>query len=118
MKALVRRIAVGLVWTLWALWCAVAAQGGAGNAGTLTPQDYIDIQQLVARYAYAIDNCTNNGYGYADLYVGDGWFAPSRDGKILTSTPGAISWRQRPLAARKTVRACRGTGSATCSSIT
>jgi hypothetical protein len=43
-------------------------QSSPGSAkSTLTTQDYIDIQQLVARYAYAIDNCTNNGYDYADL---------------------------------------------------
>ena len=34
---------------------------------TLSPQDYIAIQQLVSKYAYAIDECTNKGYDYADL---------------------------------------------------
>ena len=86
MKPLVRLLTIGLI---GALWCAgVVAQSGAGKAATLTPQDYIDIQQLVARYAFAIDNCTNNGYGYADLYVDDGWFEPSRDGTILTKYQG------------------------------
>ena len=28
----------------------------------LTAQDYIDIQQLNARYSVAIDRCTNGGY--------------------------------------------------------
>ena len=42
---------------------------------TLTAQDYIDIQQLVARYGYAIDKCTNSGYDYADLYTPDGVFS-------------------------------------------
>ena len=56
--------------------------------GTLTPQDYIDIQQLVARYAFAIDNCTNNGHDYADLYTPDGWFAPSQGGRLLTKYEG------------------------------
>ena len=41
----------------------------------LTAQDYIDIQQLVARYGYAIDKCTNSGYDYADLYTPDGVFS-------------------------------------------
>jgi hypothetical protein len=40
----------------------------------LTAQDYIEIQQLAARYAYAIDKCTNSGYDYADLYTPDGVF--------------------------------------------
>ena len=33
---------------------------------TLSPQDYIAILQLVSKYAYAIDECTNRGYDYAD----------------------------------------------------
>lgn len=49
----------------------------AAQKGKLTPQDYIDIQQLNARYAAAIDQCTNSGYDYADLYTEDGSFAVS-----------------------------------------
>jgi hypothetical protein len=44
---------------------------------TLTTQDYIDIQQLVARYSFAIDVCSNAGNDYADLYTPDGEFAVS-----------------------------------------
>ena len=40
----------------------------------LTTQDYIDIQQLLNRYAFALDTCSNNGYDYADLYTPDGVF--------------------------------------------
>jgi SnoaL-like domain len=58
------------------------------KAMTLTPQDYIDIQQLVSRYAYAIDNCTNDGYDYADLYSEDGWFGTSRDGRVGNKSQG------------------------------
>ncbi len=47
----------------------------ANEVMRLTAQDYIDIQQLNARYAYAIDKCTNNGYDYADLYTPDGVFS-------------------------------------------
>jgi hypothetical protein len=57
------------------------AQDG-GKPMTLTALDYIEIQQLVAKYATAVVNCTNSGYDYADLYTGDGWFAPARDGKV------------------------------------
>lgn len=58
---------------------ALAASAGplAAQGGALTPQDYIDIQQLNARYAAAIDQCTNSGYDYADLYTDDGTFAVS-----------------------------------------
>jgi catechol 2,3-dioxygenase-like lactoylglutathione lyase family enzyme len=52
---------------------ALGANTAAQNA-TLTALDYIEIQQLVNRYAFAIDNCTNNGDDYADLYTADGIF--------------------------------------------
>jgi SnoaL-like protein len=75
------------MWTkLMAAICAgmlalviVQAEQKAGSSSTkalvLTAQDYIDIQQLAARYAYAIDKCTNSGYDYADLYTPDGVFS-------------------------------------------
>jgi len=43
---------------------------------TLTPDDYIAIQQLVSKYAYAIDECTNRGYCYYEpgtTYGNYGW---------------------------------------------
>jgi hypothetical protein len=46
----------------------------------LTALDYIEIQQLVAKYARAIDTCSNNGYDYADLYTEDGIFQPDMGG--------------------------------------
>jgi hypothetical protein len=57
----------------------VQAQQKATNSShevmTLTALDYVEIQQLAARYAYAIDKCTNSGYDYADLYTPDGVFS-------------------------------------------
>jgi len=44
------------------------------KALTLTPMDYIEIRQLVNRYAFALDTGSNNGYDYADLFVPDGEF--------------------------------------------
>jgi len=41
----------------------------------LAALDYAEIEQLSARYAHAIDHCTNGGYDYADLFVDDGEFA-------------------------------------------
>ena len=41
---------------------------------TLTPMDYIEIRQLVNRYAFAADTGSNNGYDYADLFAPDGEF--------------------------------------------
>jgi len=54
----------------------------------LTALDYIEIQQLVAKYAKAIDTCSNNGYDYADLFTPDGAFIPSFDGKPGTPVQG------------------------------
>ena len=62
---------------------SMATPGGAwaqGAAQPLTALDYIEIQKLNAKYAFAIDNCTNNGYDYADLYTPDGEFVSGRDG--------------------------------------
>ena len=63
----------------------LAASGGAsaqapGNdrassAPQLSPADYIEIQQLSARYAFLIDSCTNGGYDFADLFTADGVFS-------------------------------------------
>jgi hypothetical protein len=52
----------------------VEAQQSNAQTPTLTPQDYIEIQQLVNKYAFALDTCSNNGYDYADLYTSDGIF--------------------------------------------
>jgi hypothetical protein len=67
-----------LVVTLAFLRMAAPAQAQESAKPTLTPADYIEIQQLVARYAHAIDTCSNNGYDYADLYVPDGQYSNSR----------------------------------------
>lgn len=64
------------------LICTAAhAQQRASSAGAtpLTTQDYIDIQQLAARYAFAIDTCTNGGADFADLFVDDGEFSVSQN---------------------------------------
>src|SRR5436190_21370625 len=55
---------------------------------TLTAMDYVEIQQLVAKYAKFIDSCSNNGYDYADLYTADGIFLPSINGKPVTGIQG------------------------------
>jgi hypothetical protein len=60
---------------------------------SLTPQDYIDIQQLVARYADAVDTCSNNGYDYADLYTQDGTYIDLWTNNGLKE--GGIRWQGR-----------------------
>jgi hypothetical protein len=54
-----------------------AARSTSGDA--LTAQDYFAISQLAARYAFAIDTCTNGGADFADLFVDDGEFSVSQE---------------------------------------
>jgi len=83
----------------------VATPGQRAGVSALTSQDYIDIQQLVSKYAYAIDECTNKGYDYADLYVPDGSFSTSRNGKVSNRFEG----RERLAeAARGGMPDCKG----------
>jgi len=42
-----------------------------GNPG-LTADDYVAIQQLVARYPHVLNTAANNGNDYADLFTSDG----------------------------------------------
>ena len=61
---------------------AVLLVGAASPAlaqGKLSTQDYIDIQQLAARYAFLIDTCTNGGNDFADLFTPDGEFSVSQE---------------------------------------
>ena len=53
---------------------SVAGKPAASFAG-LTPLDYIEIKQLVSRYAYAVDTGADNGNVYASLFAPDGAFA-------------------------------------------
>ena len=87
---------------------AAVAQTLADSAPmTLTALDYIEIQQLVAKYARAIDTCSNNGYDYADLFTEDGFFAPEENGVVGTR------WQGREKLAEASgggVRGCKNVG--------
>jgi hypothetical protein len=51
----------------------------------LTAMDYIEIQQLVARYPYALDTRGDNGYMYADLFAPDGTFGTTKGREALAA---------------------------------
>lgn len=56
---------------------ALVAASGAARAqqpSTLAPEDYVAIQQLVARYPYALDTGEEKGHAYANLFAEDGEF--------------------------------------------
>jgi hypothetical protein len=46
----------------------------------LTALDYLEIEQLVYRYGYALDTGADNGSGYADLYADDATFTGTNQG--------------------------------------
>ena len=58
------------------------ADTGASSPMELTALDYIEIGQLIPKYAKALGSCSNNGYDYADLFTLDGYFAPAQGGKV------------------------------------
>ena len=90
LQTLTKTIALTVAMLMASSEIALRAQttSTSGTSGTLTPADYIAIQQLVSKYAYAIDECTNRGYDYADLYTPDGSFTSSRNGKVLGKWEG------------------------------
>jgi len=53
------------------------------TGGSLSAADYIEIQQLVARYSYAVDTHADNGYAYADLFTTDGTFGNTKGREAL-----------------------------------
>jgi hypothetical protein len=46
----------------------------------LTALDYLEIEQLVYRYGYALDTGADNGFAYADLYADDATFTGTNQG--------------------------------------
>ena len=57
----------------------VVRSSWAQNAGKLTAQDLLDIRQLIDGYSHILDNCTNNGNDYANLYTEDATFGVSQE---------------------------------------
>lgn len=64
-----RKVMTGLVVAM-AMGAALQAQGGKA----LTAQDYAEIQQLYARYAWSIDTHAETGMVYAKTFTPDGEF--------------------------------------------
>jgi len=60
----------------------------AGGAGALTTLDYLQIQQLVHHYGWALDSGADNGFAYADLYTPDGIFTGTNQGPTGRSYQG------------------------------
>ncbi|HVY63571.1 MAG TPA: nuclear transport factor 2 family protein [Gammaproteobacteria bacterium] len=63
------------------------APASAGPA--LGARDYLEIEQLVYKYGWALDSGENNGFAYADLYTADGTFTGTNQG------PGGRTYQGR-----------------------
>jgi hypothetical protein len=70
-------------------------------SGTLTSMDYIDIQQLVSRYPYALDTGAEGGYAYADLFTPDGVFIRASGARVEGREALARLVRLNPQAQRR-----------------
>ena len=82
---------------------AEAQKNGAkppAKAPTLTPMDYIEIRQLVARYAYAVDTGADNGNVYASLFAPDGAFL-DRTGRSTTGKEALAALARRNTRGRQ-----------------
>jgi len=79
------------------VWSGAAPPGQgapATPAAGLKPMDYIEIRQLVARYAHAVDSGADNGYVYAGLFAPDGAFA-DRMGRETTGREALATLARR-----------------------
>jgi hypothetical protein len=74
---------ISLVASIFALGAGIAAAQApaARPVMQLTALDYIEIEQLTRKYAWAIDTCSNDGFDYADLYTPDGTFIDGQTGR-------------------------------------
>jgi hypothetical protein len=81
----------GVVASLVVVLIVVQAQQ---SAPSLTIADRLEIQELLHRYMFVLDNCAahNNGYDYADLYTPDGRFGNGPAGReALAKAAGRTS---------------------------
>ena len=69
-----------VILAMFAVTLLPAQQATPRARRSLSPQDYIEIQQLVRKYAWALDGGDNYGYAYADLFTPDGVFVGMNQG--------------------------------------
>lgn len=64
------------------------AQTPSSTEAALSAGDYLEIEQLVYKYGWALDTGENNGFAYADLYTSDGIFTGTNQGPSGRSYQG------------------------------
>ena len=69
-----------IIATLLAIPAGWALRAQTSKPATLTAADYLEIQQLVARYSYAVDMHGGDGSAYAALFTPDGTFGTQAKG--------------------------------------
>jgi hypothetical protein len=74
------RTTILLIAASTALAVLQAQSGTAKKITPLTALDYIEIEQLNNKYAFALDTCSNKGEDYANLYTDDGVFIVGLNG--------------------------------------
>ena len=78
-RAITSAIAVGIL---------VVASSSAAQSGSLTANDYIEIQQLYAKYAHTLD--LGDAEGWANTFTPDGVFGESKGHAQLTAFAGGF----------------------------
>jgi len=73
-------IAIAALSVLVVGFSGTSAQQPTSPTPVLTALDYLEIEQLVYRYGYALDTGADNGSGYADLYADDATFTGTNQG--------------------------------------
>jgi hypothetical protein len=75
--------ALGAIVAMVVVVRAAQAPGtSSARAATLTPADYVEIQQLAVRYSYAMDTGADGGEMLAALFAPDGAFLSATRGRI------------------------------------
>ena len=97
MRKIISKRAVNKVSGLLVLILGFSGQAHAQTQTTLTPADYIEIQQLVNKLTIALDYCTNGGQDFADLFIPGGKFVIDLgDGKPMVNSTReelvALAW--------------------------
>ncbi len=72
-----KRASLGLMGV--AVTGTLLAGGAVAQSGSkFSAQDYVDILQLIQGYSRILENCTNGGNDYADMYTDDATFGVSQ----------------------------------------
>jgi hypothetical protein len=84
-----------IIATLFAIPAGWALRAQTSKPATLTAADYLEIQQLVARYSYAVDMHGGDGSAYAALFTPDGTFGTQAKGTAQLAELAAKTNKER-----------------------